>query len=82
MIIIGKFTDRIGEIRYNNQNERMIIIAYRNANDIDIQFEDGVIVYNRSYDKFKIGRIKHPIIYENSIAHYIEIELGLDLNAI
>lgn len=82
MIIIGKFTDRTGEIRYNNQNEKMIIIAYRNAKDIDIQFEDGIIVYNRDYDKFKIGRIKHPIRYEESFSYHIEVELGLNLDDI
>lgn len=74
--------NRIEEIGYNNQGEKIIIIAYRNANDIDIQFEDGAIVYNRGYDKFKMGRIKHPIRYEESFAYHIEIELGLNLDDI
>ena len=43
----------IGEISYNNQNLQMKVIGYRNSMDIDIQFEDGTIVKNRTYDSFK-----------------------------
>ena len=43
---MGNFIDRTGEINYNNQGEKMTIIAYRKAIDIDIQFEDGSIAYN------------------------------------
>ena len=38
----------------------MTIIGYRNGNDIDIQFEDGTIVKNRIYRRFKEGKIKNP----------------------
>lgn len=79
---MGIFIDRVGEIGYNNQGEKIIIIRYGGTNDIDVQFEDGVIVYNRSYGNFKRGRIKHPIRYEESFAYYIEVELGLDINKI
>ena len=81
-IIELKFIDRTGEIGYNNQGEKITIIAYRNCDDIDVQFEDGTIVYNRKYGKFKIGRIKHPIRYEESFAYHIEVELGLNLDDI
>lgn len=37
----------------------MKIIAYRNKRDIDIQFEDGVIVEHRKYSDFKAGAIKN-----------------------
>ena len=37
----------------------MTIIAYRNAVDLDVQFEDGTIVKNKQYDKFKKGQIKN-----------------------
>ena len=37
----------------------MTIIAYRNYADIDVQFEDGTIVKNREYAKFKIGQIRN-----------------------
>lgn len=33
------------------------IIAYRKNNDIDIQFEDGTMVRNRTYDNFRKGAI-------------------------
>ena len=41
---------------------KMTIIAYRHAKDIDVQFEDGTIVYNKIYNSFKKGTIKHPNI--------------------
>ncbi len=38
----------------------MTIVAYRGALDIDVQFEDGSIVKNREYSKFKKGQIRNP----------------------
>ena len=73
---------RIGETNINNQGEKITIIAHRKCDDIDVQFEDGVVVYHRTYRSFKLGEIKHPIRYEESIAHHIEIELGLNLDDI
>lgn len=57
---MGVFIDRVGEERYNNQNIKMKIIAYRNCEDLDVQFEDGYIAYNKRYGSFKRGEIKHP----------------------
>ena len=74
--------NRLGEIRYNNKGEKMIIIAYRGAMDIDVQFEDKSISYNKCYSAFKDGKIKHPIRYEESFAYHIEVELGIDLDDI
>ena len=74
--------NRVGEIRYNNKGEKMIIIAYRGAMDIDVQFEDKSISYNKCYSAFKDGKIKHPIRYEESFAYHIEVELGIDLDDI
>ena len=51
---------RIGQENYNNQGCIMTIIAYRNAKDIDVQFEDGTIVVNKIYKNFKSGAIKNP----------------------
>ena len=53
--------DRTGEIGYNNDGERMVIIRYGGALDIDIQFEDGTIIKNRQYVNFKKGNIKNPM---------------------
>ena len=44
---------RVGEVSYNTKGEKMTIIAYRNSIDIDIQFEDGSITYNKQYRYFK-----------------------------
>ena len=53
-------TMRIGETNVAKNGMKITIIAYRDAHDIDIQFEDGTIVYNKQYAFFKIGKIKHP----------------------
>ena len=73
---------RLGQIGINNQGEKITIIAYRKSEDIDVQFEDGTIVENRTYGNFLKGRMKHPIRYEESFAYYIEVELSLDINKI
>ena len=52
--------NRIGEQALNNQGCMMTIIGYRNNKDIDVQFEDGTIVTNREFHKFKLGQIKNP----------------------
>lgn len=53
---------RIGQENYNNQGYMMIIIAYRNNKDIDIQFNDefNTIITNKDYGAFKKGSIKNP----------------------
>lgn len=48
---------RVGEVGYNNNGQKMTIIAYRNFEDIDVQFEDGNIAYHKRYDNFKKGKI-------------------------
>ena len=49
--------NRVGETKIAKNGMKMTIIAYRNAFDIDIEFEDGTIVYNKQYSAFKIGMI-------------------------
>lgn len=56
------YSSRIGEINRANNGLLMKIIAYRNTEDIDVQFEDGKIVKNRAYKSFKRGEISHPMI--------------------
>ena len=36
------------------------IINYRNASDIDIEFEDGEILYHKSFSNIKSGRVGYP----------------------
>lgn len=50
---------RIGEISKNKQGLKMIVIAYRKTNDIDIEFEDGNIKEHVDYRAFKRGDIKN-----------------------
>ena len=44
-----RFIDRTGEIGYNKQGFKMTIIRYRNNADIDIKFEDNIVVKHRRY---------------------------------
>ena len=55
-----KKIDRTGETNIATNRQTMTIIEYRNNNDIDIQFEDGTVVKNKSYNNFKKGKIKNP----------------------
>ena len=84
---MGKAKNRVGEIGYNLQGEKMIIIRHsklkgQKEKTIDIRFEDGSITYNKLYSNFKKCKIKHPIRYEESFAYHIEVELGLNLDDI
>ena len=53
--------DRIGDIGFNNNGERMTIIRYGGMCDIDVQFDDGTIVEHRRYGNFLRGQIKNPM---------------------
>ena len=57
---MNQVVDRIGEVRRANNGMLMKIIAYRNSQDIDIEFEDGFVVYNRTYHSFKVGEVANP----------------------
>ena len=52
--------DRVGETSIAKNGLKMTIVAYRGCNDIDIKFEDDVIVSNKQYSCFKSGDIRHP----------------------
>lgn len=69
-----KSKSRIGETRVAKNGMKMTIINYRNANNIDIRFEDDVVVYNKKYENFKSGKISHPTI------HYKVGERGISKN--
>lgn len=53
--------ERIGETSVTTSGRKMKIIAYRNTRDIDIQFEDGIVVSGKSYENFKKGIIPYPL---------------------
>ena len=54
--------DRTGEVNIAKNGLQMTIVGYRSTHDIDVQFEDGVIVKNKRYSSFKHGLIAHPDI--------------------
>lgn len=52
-----KAQDRLGETRTMNCGLKATVIRYHNCTDIDVQFETGNIVKNRSYKDFSKGKI-------------------------
>jgi hypothetical protein len=50
---------RLGEINFNQYNEKMTIIEYSSAVNILVQFENGYLK-NAEYQQFKKGNIKNP----------------------
>lgn len=58
---MSKKKNRIGEEKLNNFGSKMKIIEYRNANDIDIYFEEyNWIFKNASYINYQRGNISCP----------------------
>lgn len=53
---------RTGEKKEQNCGQTATIIAYRNASDIDIRFDDsiGTCVYHKRYHDFTEGKIRNP----------------------
>jgi ferritin len=66
-------TWRLGEERVAKNGQKMRIVTYRNKRDIDVEFEDGTIVRNKSYQAFNCCNIKNPnrittdVIHENIV---------------
>ena len=52
--------DMLNKVGYNNNGERMTIVRYGGARDIDVQFDDGTIVEHKQYNDFLKGSIKNP----------------------
>ena len=52
--------NHIDETAIATNGQEMTIIAYRNTNDIDVQFEDGYVTYHTRYHPFKKGGIRNP----------------------
>ena len=62
---IPNYTKRVGEQNIMNCGLVATIVDYRKSNDIDIQFEDGVVVKHRLYQDFLRGEIIHPKLKVN-----------------
>lgn len=56
--------DRTGETRLMNNGLKAKIIHYQDSLHIDIEFENGQIVEDRTYRWFKLGKIRCPNIVE------------------
>ena len=56
----ANFQDRKGETRLMKCKMRATIIEYFGTNDITVRFEDGTIVYHKTYCSFKNGSIRNP----------------------
>jgi glutaredoxin len=52
--------NREGQVIMSKSGQKMKVIRYRKAVDIDVQFEDGTIVEHRNYFNFLKGRIRNP----------------------
>ena len=60
---IKKSTDKyLNQVTRAANGLRMKIIAYRTNADVDIQFEDGVIITHRHSNMFTAGTVGHPNI--------------------
>lgn len=57
---LNLFKSRKGEVNIINNGQKITIIRYENDFDIDVQFEDGIIVKNKSYKDFINSRIHYP----------------------
>ena len=57
---MAEIKDRTGETRKTKHNQTMTIIKYNNCHDIDVRFDDGVIIKNTDYRNFKSDAIKNP----------------------
>lgn len=53
---------RVGMTNIANNGLKMTIIEYHSSADVDIKFEDGVVVEHKRFECFLIGSIKHPTV--------------------
>lgn len=64
--------DRIGERYYTHQGYEIEIIEYFNNKNVTIRFEDGTILYNKSYQSVSSGSITHPKCPFNATRNDVE----------
>lgn len=66
----------VGTTRIMQNGKKATIIAYRRAHDIDIQFEDGLIIAHKQLNDFVRGQIRHPIYSQK-----IDKKVGMIVNS-
>ena len=59
-VMLRKLKSRVGETRMMNCGKMATIIRYGDSTDIDVQFEDGAVATNKTYNSFRIGSIGYP----------------------
>lgn len=59
---IAYINERLGECRMMNCGMKCTIINYDTSSCIDVRFEDGFVVYKKSYANFLKGEIANPNI--------------------
>lgn len=50
----------IGQTKMSNCGQLMTLIKYDDSMNIDVQFEDGTVVRNKTYKNFRTGSIRNP----------------------
>ena len=70
--------DRADETSIGRNGMKMKIIVYRTARDIDVEFEDGAVVYHKNYSNFKKGYIQHPNISKNTSTAQTKLKVNAD----
>lgn len=70
--------DRLYTKNLTNSGDKITIIEYYGCRNCTIQFEDGTLLYNLEYSKFKKGCIDKPVfrvgeIFYNSYGESMEI---------
>lgn len=82
---MAKCKNRVGEKKIANNGLEMEIVAYRNVNDIDVLFSNGVLVEHRAYQNFKVGNIGIRVTQfrrENRIGEKSTTPAGLEMELI
>ena len=79
---MSKFLNRTGDTALSRNGHTMTIVAYRNANDIDIMFDDGYLVTHRSYGDFVRGNIGRKSYIDTILGKSIKHPSGLIMTVV
>ena len=78
---INKY-DYIGRTNRANNGQMMTIINYRDAHSLDVMFEDGTVVLNKSLSNFNNGRIANPNYTLSHLGETIKSKYGMNATVI
>lgn len=66
--------NRVGEKYQTNEGYTVTITSYRGSEDCDVQFDNGVVLENRTFGNITLGRLKNP--YHPSVCGVGYVGLG------